>query len=53
VRFVSNNKRDDGGVTLKEKNIYFGVVKLFIACKWAYDCKTWIGMHTPGLLGHL
>jgi hypothetical protein len=50
VRFVSNNKSGDGGVTMKEKKkiIYFGVVELFIACKWAYYCKTWLGMCTPG-----
>jgi len=25
-------------------------LKLFIACKWAYDYKTWLGMCTLGNL---
>ena len=38
----------DGEVTmktLKEKNVK--EQKMF-ACKRAYGCKTWYGMHTPG-----
>jgi hypothetical protein len=29
---------------------YYDGVENCIACKWAYDCKTWLGMHTPGKL---
>ena len=32
-----------------KKNYYYGAEK-FITCKWAYACKTWLGMHTPGKL---
>jgi hypothetical protein len=24
----------------------------FITCKWAYSCKTYLGMHTLGLMVH-
>ena len=27
--------------------IYYNGVENCIACEWAYDCKTWLGMHTP------
>ena len=30
---------------LKKKK-YNGVENC-IACEWEYDCKTWLGMHTP------
>ena len=30
-----------------KKNDYNGVEN-YIASKWAYDCKTCLGMHTPG-----
>ena len=29
-----------------KKKYYNGVN--FITCKWAYCCKTWYGMRTPG-----
>ena len=37
----------DGEVTMKtlEKNV---MERKVFACKRAYGCKTWYGMHTPG-----
>ena len=33
--------------TMKQKKNYYNGVN-FITCKWAYCCKTWYGMRTPG-----
>ena len=45
VAFESVGKRSNNN-NLKRNN-YYGV-EILITCKWEYDCKTELVMHTPG-----